>query len=179
LRVARAISSIVNQYSAQQKPPAVWHKITSDLLVPEPDVSVEAVKQLLLAQKETADLLAYLTAMPDTEEPPPLVYQQLDEQDMLRDERELFAQHPWSLYNTPQKQKALLMSELRRMQTLYGEEEIRRKFSHYMPLVEHCAHCEKTATHVDGLLSLGFCDQQCLQQYYDRHDVTIEHCCCV
>jgi hypothetical protein len=174
LGVIQKVAVKLNQYTLKEKPPAVQRHLTSNIVVPEVDVTLELVQQFQMAKKEVDALLAYLQAMPEGEEPPALVYERDNKQDMQLYERELFALHPWSLYNTPQKQKALLLSELRRMRQKYGEEEIREKYSHYAPLTDICAHClMNEPEHLDTLLSVAFCNQACLKQYYDAHDVDL------
>jgi hypothetical protein len=97
-----------------------------------------------------------------------LEFQPLREMQLSLWRQQLFGER--GLYSSSSKQRLLLQKELERI----GQDK-RNPVSlqlYYEAALKRCASCRRPEPeHVDQLLALAFCDDQCCQKHYETHNI--------
>jgi hypothetical protein len=114
----------------------------------------------------------------------PLEIHEIDQNDINQARIRLFGKN--GIYNTPEKQRALLLYELNCLalmkshggDTKKGIDKLKKSYGAHIWNKTQCASClSEGVNHVDPLINISFCDNknQCRLTYYEKHNISLEN----
>jgi hypothetical protein len=129
------------------------------------------------------EILEYLKQNLDKIEP--FEVHEIDQNDINEARIQLFGKNG-GIYDTPEKQRALLLYELNCLALMksnsenskIGMDKLKKRYGAHIWNKTQCASClSEGVNHVDPLINISFCDNknQCRSMYYEKHNISLEN----